>query len=46
MIEAQKQALVQQLVAHASGIAVLHGLAGCDVIPGHLLVMEPSKDGV
>ncbi len=37
LIEVEEQALVEKLVAHAAvegfNVAVLHRLAGCDVVP-------------
>lgn len=42
LIEIEEQALVEELIAHAAvegfDVAVLHGLAKCDVVPFHLLL--------
>lgn len=50
MIEAEEQALVEQLVPHpaveALNITVLHRFARRDVVPLDLMVFRPGKDGV
>lgn len=50
MIEAEKQALVQQFVAHAAveGLdeAILHRLAGRDGVPFSLVIFRPGQDGI
>ena len=50
MAEAVEQVFVQQLVPHATvkafDEAVLHGFAGCDVMPLDLAVLLPFQDGV
>lgn len=50
MIEAEEEALVEQLVTHspveALGIAVLHGLSRRDVMPQDLVILRPGKDGI
>ncbi len=48
-VQAEEQALVQQLVAHPAveGFheAVLGGLARRDVVPGDAVILGPSQDG-
>ncbi len=48
MLEAEEQGLVQQLIAHPpiEGFheAVLHGLAGCNVVPVAGMVLQPGED--
>lgn len=50
LIETEEQRLVQELVPHlaieAFDIAVLHGLAGGDVMPIDLVVSTPGEDGM
>ena len=48
--EAEEQALVQQLVAHPAvegfGIAILHRLARCDLVPFDAMILRPGEDRV
>ena len=50
MIEAEEQALVQKLVAHAAAegfdITVLNRLAGPDLVPFHPVILRPDEGGV
>src|SRR5690606_41837085 len=50
MAEVEEQGLVQKFVAHPAverlAVAVLHGLAGGDVMPVYLHLLGPSQDGV
>ena len=50
MGQAEEQALVQQLIAHATvntlAEAVLYGLAGRDVMPVDPVGADPNKNGV
>src|SRR3954451_8227859 len=50
VVEAEEQALVEELVAHAAvealDVAVLHGLAFLDVVPVHQVVLRPGEDGI
>ena len=50
LIEIEKQALVEKLVAHATvegfDVAVLHRLAGRDVVPFDLMLFAPAQDRV
>lgn len=50
MIEAEEQGLVQQFVPHppVEGFhePVLHGFAGCDVVPVDGMILRPGEDGI
>jgi hypothetical protein len=50
LIEIEEQAFVEQLVAHAPvegfDIAVLHRLAGRDVVPFDLMLFATTQDGI
>jgi hypothetical protein len=50
MLEAEEQALVQELVAHASvealNVAILHRLARRDVVPFVAVILRPGEDCV
>lgn len=50
MVEAEEQALVEQLVAHATvkafAEAVLHRVARRDEVPGHPVLLRPGEHGV
>jgi hypothetical protein len=50
LVEIEKQALVEQLVAHVSvegfDVAVLHRLAGRNVMPFHVMLFAPAQDRV
>ena len=50
VVDAEEQCPVQQLVAHPAverfAVAVLHGLAGGDVVPLHLHLLRPFQDRV
>lgn len=50
MIEAEEEALVEQLVAHPTvetlDIAVLHRLPRRDVVPLHLVIPRPGENGI
>lgn len=50
MIEAEEEALVEQLVAHASvealDISILHWPSRRDVVPFDLVIFRPGKDGI
>src|SRR5690349_4587150 len=50
LIEIEEQALVEQLVAHAAvegfDVAILHRLAGRDVVPLHLMLLAPAQDRI
>ena len=50
LVEIEEQAFVEQLVAHSSvegfDIAVLHRLAGSDVVPLDPMLFAPAQDRV
>ena len=50
LIEVQKQALVEKLVAHAAvegfDVAILRQLAGSDVVPFDRVLLLPGRDGI
>src|SRR6185437_6184080 len=50
LIEIKKQALVEKLITHTPvegfDVAVLHRLAGCDVVPFHPMLFAPAQDRV
>src|SRR5690606_26658540 len=50
MVDAEEQGLVQKLIAHAAveslAVAILHGLAGGDVVPLHPHRLRPFQDRV
>src|SRR6266516_4620928 len=50
LIEIEEQALVEKFVAHAAvegfDVAILHRLAGRDVVPFHLMLFAPAQDSI
>ena len=46
LVEIKEQALVEKFVPHAAvegfDVAVLHGLARCDVVPFHPMILCPA----
>ena len=50
MVEIEEERLVEKLVAHpaieAFDEAVLHWLAGCDVVPVDLMILCPAEDRI
>src|SRR6266702_3211884 len=50
LIEIEEQALVEKFVAHAAvegfDVAILHRLAGRDVVPFHVMLFAPAQDSI
>src|SRR5260370_6389122 len=50
LVEIEEQALVEKFVAHAAvegfDVAMLHRLAGRDVVPFHLMLFAPAQDSI